>query len=332
MPLNPLRAAILLLSLAIPLCADDRKETEGMASRAFERINISSQSDKGLMVKADIRILGLQAGELKASYSRAMARGGRVWTEVSAPGYKEATIAADGKFWTAQSSEPTPARIIQLNDALAPLFSAEAINLPGEKTKIRSGKVRGMEARCVETEAHSQKHCFDPDQGLLVQAGNEYWRTEYSDFQPVGTKVFPRRFKVYQQNELIIDATLHVENNAVLPEKKFIAGSGFVQVEIPASCSSLPPRVVKMGRPDFYARAVYPMTAKQDRRMGMVVYYAKIGRDGAVKSLVLVKSAGADLDKAAYDAASQWRYKPHIHCGRPVEVNTLISINFSIGG
>jgi protein TonB len=36
--------------------------------------------------------------------------------------------------------------------------------------------------------------------------------------------------------------------------------------------------------------------------------------------------------KAAIDAVSQWRYRPYILNGDAVEVDTQITVNFTLGG
>jgi periplasmic protein TonB len=36
------------------------------------------------------------------------------------------------------------------------------------------------------------------------------------------------------------------------------------------------------------------------------------------------------LSQAAMDAAQQWRYQPYLLNGRPVEVDTTITINFTL--
>ena len=38
------------------------------------------------------------------------------------------------------------------------------------------------------------------------------------------------------------------------------------------------------------------------------------------------------LVKAALDAVSEWRYRPYILNNEPVEVETQIMVNFTLGG
>jgi len=76
---------------------------------------------------------------------------------------------------------------------------------------------------------------------------------------------------------------------------------------------------------------VYPIICKQIHCQGAVVLRAIIGRDGAITDLRVVSSAHSLLTRAALDAVRQWRYKPYILNGEKVEVETQITVNFTLG-
>jgi len=71
----------------------------------------------------------------------------------------------------------------------------------------------------------------------------------------------------------------------------------------------------------------YPAIAQVARVSGAVVLSAVIAADGSVQSLRVV-SGNPLLISAAYDAVRQWRYRPTLLNGQPVEVQTLITVNF----
>ena len=54
---------------------------------------------------------------------------------------------------------------------------------------------------------------------------------------------------------------------------------------------------------------------------------ALIGTDGTVRSLAVV-SGNPFLVEAALAAVRQWRYRPTLLNNSPVEVETLITVNF----
>jgi protein TonB len=76
---------------------------------------------------------------------------------------------------------------------------------------------------------------------------------------------------------------------------------------------------------------VYPPLAKQARISGKVVLEAVIGRDGTIRNLRAV-SGHPMLIQSAIEAVRQWRYRPYILDGEPVEVDTQVTINFTLGG
>lgn len=72
---------------------------------------------------------------------------------------------------------------------------------------------------------------------------------------------------------------------------------------------------------------VYPAIARQTRTQGPVTLEALIGRDGRIEQLKAV-SGHPLLITAAIDAVQQWRYRPYLLNGSPVEVQTTITVNF----
>ena len=73
----------------------------------------------------------------------------------------------------------------------------------------------------------------------------------------------------------------------------------------------------------------YPSEAGRSRIEGTVVLMAVIGTDGSVKD-VHVESGLPIFAQAAIDAVKQWRYKPYLIDGEPVEVDSRITINFTL--
>ncbi len=75
----------------------------------------------------------------------------------------------------------------------------------------------------------------------------------------------------------------------------------------------------------------YPPLARQARIQGTVVLQAVIGKDGTVENLRVV-SGHPMLTQGAIEAVKQWRYKPYYLNGEPIEVDTQISVNFTLTG
>ena len=75
----------------------------------------------------------------------------------------------------------------------------------------------------------------------------------------------------------------------------------------------------------------YPPLARQARISGTVVLRAVISKDGSIENLSLV-SGHPMLAPAAIDAVKQWKYKPYLLNGEPVEVDTEVQVNFTLAG
>ncbi len=76
---------------------------------------------------------------------------------------------------------------------------------------------------------------------------------------------------------------------------------------------------------------VYPTIAKTAHISGTVILHAIIAKDGTIQELTYV-SGPPLLMRNAMDAVRQWRYNPTLLNGEPVEVDTTISVVFTLGG
>ncbi len=74
---------------------------------------------------------------------------------------------------------------------------------------------------------------------------------------------------------------------------------------------------------------VYPPLARQARVQGTVEFSAVISKEGRVERLQLVRGHPL-LVNAAREAIVQWRYRPTMLNGQPVEVVTSITVNFTL--
>ena len=71
----------------------------------------------------------------------------------------------------------------------------------------------------------------------------------------------------------------------------------------------------------------YPPVAETARIQGTVVLEAVIGKDGTILSL-RVSGGHPLLIQSAIEAVSQWKYRPYLLNGAPVEVDTQVTHDF----
>jgi TonB family protein len=73
----------------------------------------------------------------------------------------------------------------------------------------------------------------------------------------------------------------------------------------------------------------YPLLARRMKVQGSVVLQARIGKDGDIQDLQVLKGPEI-LSNAAVEAVQQWRFKPHLEAGQPVETEARITVYFTI--
>ena len=78
-------------------------------------------------------------------------------------------------------------------------------------------------------------------------------------------------------------------------------------------------------------KPLYPAIARTNRIAGQVVLRALISKNGNIENLQVV-SGHPMLTQSAIEAVRQWKYKPYLLNGEPVEVETTIQVNFNLGG
>lgn len=75
----------------------------------------------------------------------------------------------------------------------------------------------------------------------------------------------------------------------------------------------------------------YPALAREARIQGTVELRAIISKSGAIENLVVVRGHPM-LVKSAIEAVRQWRYRPYLLNGEPIEVETEVTVNFVLSG
>ena len=111
-----------------------------------------------------------------------------------------------------------------------------------------------------------------------------------------------------------VQATGHHQGAAATPAKRVKLGG-----EVEAS------KVITKVQP------VYPEAAKSAGVQGTVNLHAVIGMNGVPLSLQVINTdVNPDLARASIEAVSKWRYSPTLLNGQPIEVDTNITVNFTL--
>jgi protein TonB len=81
----------------------------------------------------------------------------------------------------------------------------------------------------------------------------------------------------------------------------------------------------------YRVQPIYPPLARQARIQGAVELRAIISKSGTIENLVVLRGHPM-LVPAAINAVRQWRYRPYLLNGEPIEVETEITVNFVLSG
>jgi TonB family protein len=112
--------------------------------------------------------------------------------------------------------------------------------------------------------------------------------------------------------------------------------------QTPANASSEPnsstpkPKSIRVGGSVASAnlihqvRPIYPKDAKKQHITGTVMLHVIIAQNGSVKTVEYVNGP-PELTSSAMEAVKQWRYKPTLIKGEPLQVDTTISVVFTLG-
>jgi protein TonB len=152
----------------------------------------------------------------------------------------------------------------------------------------------------------------------------------------VQPRAIPKEVAVFKEAELPPDVMSNTgQQGGVfggIPGQGIIGGASLP----PPPKAAAPARIKQGGNVTAAAivtqtRPLYPALARQARIQGNVVLHAIIDKEGKVAELQVI-SGHPLLVQSALDAVKQWRYKPTLLNGDPVEVDTTITVTFTMGG
>ncbi len=252
--------------------------------------------------------------------------------EIHFPGYSEVDVGGKGTVWIKRSTDFIPIDIFHLYQALGfgtTVLGSESASLfalyltsKDNIAKVHSEKRHGEKLTCYQIareDIHSSEICIRDATGTLARDP----QFEDSDFMTIDGKSFPGLLSMAQNGKAL--ATVRVTQlatPATLPLNAFDPLSG---VSPQAGCMNpTPDRIVKKVVPE------YPQAARQRHIEGSVGVDVRIGTDGVTRIGKTVSSPNPDLERSTLAAIRGWRYQPATCEGQPVEVETVLIVNYSL--
>lgn len=129
--------------------------------------------------------------------------------------------------------------------------------------------------------------------------------------------------------------TVHPGNNSVkveMPTNSGTRAAGSTAFQWSPATSAAERTRISSDQSEALPQAVeasYPSLSRQMKVEGSVLLQAFVSADGGVRDL-RVLSGPPILVSAAVEAVRQWRFKPYLQNGQPVETQAKISVNFTI--
>ncbi|HTB98860.1 MAG TPA: energy transducer TonB [Terracidiphilus sp.] len=176
-------------------------------------------------------------------------------------------------------------------------------------------------------------YCFGPDHPVLRLKSSNQMTTKYDNIVKAQGRYIARQVAVSMADAKLFSASVDVLEgfDPAQVEMQPPADAALVHgVVVPADEASVKTGVVA-GALVKKIQPFYPEFAKAAQIQGTVRLAAVIGTDGKVKDVEPLVSPAPSLTIAAMECVKGWQYKPSLFNGNPVEVETIISVVFSLG-
>jgi len=176
-------------------------------------------------------------------------------------------------------------------------------------------------------------YCFDLTTGALRATFLEDLLTQYSQHVELQGKYFARQISVQIEKQLLL--TVSVESIEEIPEMNSVfdppADASKVNEIAHVTQSGQSATKVEVGSLVKKVTPEYPPMAKSQRIQGIVRLGCTIGTDGKVHDIDVLAAPSPLLVEAAVDAVKHWEYKPTTLGGKPIKIETIINVVFSLG-
>jgi TonB family protein len=182
---------------------------------------------------------------------------------------------------------------------------------------------------------------YNPDTGVKQEATSGSDGKFTLDGAPAGEYIlrvekagFSSLFREFNlKDDSKIDRGLTMNVGRVV-EDVHIQGKGKAsEAAPPATSGSGPIRVggnVSAANLIFKKPPVYPESAKIAGLQGVVEVESVISKEGIPLETRVISSPGDDFSESTLEAVRQWRYRPTLLNGNPVEVVTSITVNYTL--
>lgn len=255
---------------------------------------------------------------------------------------------ADGALYRKESGKPL--KYFERNIAsrvIDPLPSKAMLDPGRYRLELQGVPVGGETLPCVITSLQwmvngqpqaplspvGERYCFDPSShALLVSVANTIG-AEYRQIVKTQNHYISREVTSFAGNVRLFAFSVDTIDGVSEADAAMTPAADAVLVSPPAAQPNGSGSVggVAVGRLVKKVQPEYPEVAKMARVQGEVVLGATISKEGRIENLEVLASPSPLLTVPALDAVKSWEYMPYLLNGEPVEVETIINVDFALG-
>jgi len=331
--INTFLCFVVLASSLVANASSKEDAAHDLLLKSYQQTDIWTQGP--MQLSADLTLAQGSKPPVRLNYKVSWATPNKWRAEWSGAGYSRITVVNNGTMYQFSSTSVPPLPVLQYEAGLNALnghgFNGPVGALPdltGLKLVVSKGKIGNATVECVRGEHITGELCIDPASAQALSSELEGMTFLYSNYTAIGNASFPTAIRQMSEKQVLIDSQLTVTAPASLADTLFIPPDKSAATDYPA-CSDVVgtlqgSRLEKKVTPD------YPQNAKANNHQGTVWLYAKVGKDGSIRTLQPIFSIWPELQASAMTAVKGWKYSPYLRCGQPVEMETLITVNYSL--
>ncbi len=179
-------------------------------------------------------------------------------------------------------------------------------------------QVDGSPFECT-SEVLQMRVCFDPLAHVLAFAQMFNQTVTWEDWQPLGAHSIPKRFRMYDAGQVMVEA----------------AGQAQIVKTFPAGLFVIPPDEPDMGEPEDNGSTPHKVVSTKpvhlDLLYGNLLVRLHVRGDGSVEKATLIDADDDDIVRTSMEFAKHIVFAPQIVNGVPTPFDQYIFLRYSAG-
>jgi TonB family protein len=336
--MNNKSAVLIFACLFLANAAYAGKEEAASPETLISRARLVGETWNGgmspMLMRADVQVLDAKGSLGHGGYTFEWISPSRWREEILFGNYVRLRIRDANGYWQKSALSYKPEILFQL-DALLHVKNLLRVGSKQTLGKVKNRHKDGVREQCTEvkwTSGIDRILCFDEGTGALLsveyptgerQNPPEISRVEYSAFNTVAGKLVPYEVRALKDGKVVL--AIKVLEVAKITEENPARFSVPANAEFWTQCDDMEPAELVE-----HVQPTYPPSARANFKQGRVILYAVIETDGSLSHMAIIHTAAPDLDAAAFEAVSHWRYKPLL-CGQALaRLEISIPVDFSL--